>query len=171
MKQKLALARTLLHRPKLVLLDEPTSGLDVQAAVSIRDDLQTLITEEEVTIFLTTHNMTDADKLCHQVGIIREGKLLALGTPDELKSKIGSTHVEVSGKGFNTEALKKLRAYPQISEIHTKNNHLVIDLKNGAATSSIVNFLVGAGIQVEEVRRQDASLEDVYLSIIGEKDV
>ena len=87
MKQKLALARTMLHRPKLILLDEPTAGLDVQAAVAIREDLAALASREQVTIFLTTHNMVDAEKLCQQVAVIREGKLVAQGSPAELRAQ------------------------------------------------------------------------------------
>lgn len=77
MKQKLAIARALLHRPQLIFLDEPTAGLDPIAAASLRDDLRTLVEREGVTVFLTMHNLAEAEKLCHRVGIIRQGRLLA----------------------------------------------------------------------------------------------
>ena len=73
MKQKLAVARTLMHRPKLVFLDEPTAGLDPVASAALRDDLEKLAQREGVTIFLTTHNLADAEKLCGQVGVINHG--------------------------------------------------------------------------------------------------
>jgi len=79
MKQKLALARALLHRPSLIFLDEPTAGLDPIAAAAVREDLAALAAREGVTVFLTTHNLSEAEKLCHQVGVIRQGKLLAVG--------------------------------------------------------------------------------------------
>jgi ABC-2 type transport system ATP-binding protein len=168
MKQKLALARTMLHRPKLILLDEPTAGLDVKSAVSVREDLATLAARENVTIFLTTHNMVDAEKLCHQVAVIREGKLIAVGSPDELRSRAGKPQVEVIGRGFSNEALTLLQAHPQVTAIKKQNNHLMIDLFAETDTSTLINILVGAGAQVEELHRSKASLEDVFLTLTGE---
>jgi len=82
MKQKLAVARAIFHRPKLIFMDEPSAGLDPVAAVALRDDLARLAAREGVTVFLTTHNLVEADKLCGQVAVIRQGKLLAVGHPD-----------------------------------------------------------------------------------------
>jgi len=169
MKQKLALARTMLHRPRLILLDEPTAGLDVKSSVSVREDLATLAAREKVTIFLTTHNMVDAEKLCHQVAVIREGKLIAVGSPDELRAKAGKPQVEVIGRGFSNEALTLLQAHPQVTTIKKQNNHLMIDLFAETDTSTLVNILVGAGAQVEEIHRSKASLENVFLTLTGEK--
>ncbi len=84
MRQQLALARTLIHRPSLIFLDEPTAGLDPIVASTVRDDLLRLAKIEGVTIFLTTHNLAEAQKLRAQVAVIRQGKLVALGTPNEL---------------------------------------------------------------------------------------
>jgi len=170
MKQKLALARTMLHQPKLILLDEPTAGLDVQAAVSIREDLAALVSRENITIFLTTHNMVDAEKLCHQVAIIREGKLLTLGSPDELRSSAGKPQVDVIGRGFSDGALGLLQIHPHVTAIHKQNHHLKIDLLAETDTAALVNILVGAGAQVEEVHRSKASLEEVFLTLVGEQD-
>ncbi len=168
MKQKLALARTMLHRPSLILLDEPTAGLDVQAAVSIREDLQALASQEDVTIFLTTHNMTDAEKLCNQVAVIRDGGLVACGSPDELRARVVRPQVEITGRGFSELALDSLRALPQVASIKSNNSHLLIDLLAETDTAALVGILVGAGAQVEEVHRSKASLEEVFLRLTGE---
>ena len=101
MKQKLALARARIHRPPLLFLDEPTAGLDVVAAAALRDDLSSLAAHEGVTIFLTTHNMAEAEKLCAQVAVIRQGRLVTMGHPDELRACSGGPHVEVTGIGFS----------------------------------------------------------------------
>ncbi|MBN1138901.1 MAG: ATP-binding cassette domain-containing protein [Anaerolineae bacterium] len=167
MKQKLALARTMLHRPRLILLDEPTAGLDVQAAVSVREELACLAAREHVTIFLTTHNMVDAEKLCHQVAVIREGSLIALGSPDELRARAGKPHVTVIGRGFSDGALALLRAHPRVTALKRQNNHLTIDLLEETDTAGLVTILVGAGAHVEEVHRGQASLEDVFLTLTG----
>ncbi len=81
MRRKLAVARSLLHRPPLIFLDEPTAGLDPMAAAALRDDLLSLAGSEGVTIFLTTHNLAEAEKLCSQVGVIRAGRLLGVMLP------------------------------------------------------------------------------------------
>ena len=84
MRQKLALARAMLHRPRLLFLDEPTDGLDVMAAAGVRDSLKALAEAEGVTIFLTTHDMSEAERLCQSVAVIRAGKLVTVGSPELL---------------------------------------------------------------------------------------
>ena len=170
MKQKLALARTLLHRPSLVLLDEPTAGLDVQASVAIREDLHSLASQEDVTIFLTTHNMVDAEKLCHQVAVIRDGSLVASGSPDDLRSRAGGPRVEITGRGFSQQALALLQAHPKVASTESQNGHLMIELLAETDVAALVSILVGAGAQVEEVRRGKASLEEAFLTLTGEQD-
>lgn len=169
MKQKLALARALLHRPSLVLLDEPTAGLDVAAAVEVREDLAFLAEREGVTIFLTTHNMSEAEKLCHQVAIIRQGKLVAVGHPDELRAQSGSPRLEVIGKGFSEQALARLRARPEVVAAEATNGHLAIELHQETTAAPLVSLLVDAGVQVEEIRRGKASLEEVFLTLMEEE--
>jgi ABC-2 type transport system ATP-binding protein len=90
MKQKLAIARALLHRPELVFLDEPTAGLDPIAARALCDDLSRLSTSQGVTVFLTTHNLAEAQRLCALVGVVQNGRLLAVGPPRELVERGGS---------------------------------------------------------------------------------
>jgi ABC-2 type transport system ATP-binding protein len=169
MKQKLALARALLHRPRLVFLDEPTAGLDVQAAVAVREDLADLAAREGVTVFLTTHNMSEAEKLCSRVAVIRDGSLVAVGHPDELRSRAGGPRVEIIGRGFSEEALGLLRARPEVAAVAANNGRLTIDLQQDTATAPLVSLLVGAGAEVEEVRRGKASLEDVFLTLMQEE--
>jgi len=169
MKQKLALARAMLHRPPLVLLDEPTAGLDVVSAVAVREDLESLTAREGVTVFLTTHNMTEAEKLCSRVAVIREGKLVALGHPDQLRARAGGPRVEIVGRGFSENVLNLLRGRPEVVAAGLENQHLAIDLREEADTAPLVSLLVGAGVQVEEVRRGKASLEEVFLTLMEEK--
>jgi len=169
MKQKLALARAMLHRPPLVLLDEPTAGLDVMAAVAVRDDLASLAASEGVTVFLTTHNMVEAERLCAQVAVIREGSLVALGDPDDLRARAGGPRVEIVGRGFNDDALALLRARPEVTAAEVYGDHLAIDLHEETDTAPLVSLLVGAGVAVEEVRRGKASLEEVFVTLMEEE--
>ncbi len=169
MKQKLALARAMLHRPALILLDEPTAGLDVVAATAVRDDLETLAAREGGTGLLTTHNMVEAESLCSQVAVIREGKLVAVGHPDQLRARAGSPQVKIFGSGFNDNVLNLLRAHPDVVAAEVQNEGLAIDLHEGAHVAPLVSLVVSAGIQVEEVRRGQASLEDVFLTLMEEE--
>ena len=169
MKQKLALVRAMLHRPLLILLDEPTAGLDVVAATAVRDDLETLVAREGVTILLTTHNMVEAESLCSQVAVIREGKLVAAGHPDELRARAGGNHVEIFGRGLNENVLNLLRVHPDVVVAGVRNEHLVIDLHEDADVAPLVSLVVSAGVQVEEVRRGQASLEEVFLTLMEEE--
>ena len=169
MKQKLALARALLHRPPLVLLDEPTAGLDVPSATAVREDLAALAAREGVTVFLTTHNMAEAEKLCRQVAVIRAGKLVAVGHPDELRARAGGPHIEVVGEGFSQQGLALLRAQPEVMATEVQNGRLTIDLRHETPTAPLVSLLVKAGVQVEEVRRGQASLEEVFMTLMEEE--
>lgn len=94
MKQKLAVARALIHRPELVFLDEPSAGLDPLAAVALRDDLHKLVQQEKVTVFLTTHRLDEAEKLCDHVAVLHNGLLLASGTPADIKAQTGKNELE-----------------------------------------------------------------------------
>jgi ABC-2 type transport system ATP-binding protein len=169
MKQKLALARALLHRPSLVLLDEPTAGLDVPSAAAVRDDLVALAAREGVTVFLTTHNMAEAEKLCSRVAVIRQGKLVTLGHPDALRARVGGPRLEIVGRGFSEEALALLRARPEVVAVDAHNGRLALDLRQETEAAPLVSLLVSAGAQVEEVRRGKASLEEVFLTLMQEE--
>jgi ABC-2 type transport system ATP-binding protein len=168
MKQKLALARALLHRPRLVLLDEPTAGLDVRSAVAIREDLQVLAEKEAVTVFLTTHNMEEAERLCDQVAVIRSGIIVGQGKLKELKNRASGSKIEIAGRGFNAQILDLIRSNPRVAGLELKNSHLVIDLAADTDPAEFVNILVSNGAQIEEVHRTRASLEEVFLKLTGE---
>jgi len=169
MKQKLAIARALLHRPSLVFLDEPTAGLDVVAAAAVREDLETLAASGGVTVFLTTHNMAEAERLCGRIAVIRQGKLLAVGHPDGLRMQAGGPRVEVIGRGFNEEALNLLRGRPEVSDVQSQDNRLSILLREAVEVAPLISLLVGAGVEVEEVLKDKASLEEVFLMLMEEE--
>jgi ABC-2 type transport system ATP-binding protein len=169
MKQKLALARAMLHRPPLVFLDEPTAGLDVMSAADVREDLESLAAREGVTVFLTTHNMAEAERLCSEVAVIRQGKLVAIGNPDELRARAGGPRVEIVGRGFSDRALEVLRARPEVAAAVVENRHLEIDLREETDVAPLVSLLVGEGVQVQEVRHGKASLEEVFVTLMEEE--
>ena len=168
MKQKLAVARVLLHRPRLVFLDEPTAGLDPVASAALRDDLARLAASEGVTVFLTTHHLAEAERLCAQVAVIRQGRLLAVGHPDTLRAR-GSSRAELTGRQFDDGVLEALRGRPEVREAAMANGRLQLDLADGADLAALVSLIVSRGGLVEEVRRDKASLEDVFLTLMEEE--
>lgn len=168
MKQKLAVARTILHRPSLIFLDEPTAGLDPVASAALRDDLAELAASEGITVFLTTHNLAEAEKLCACVGVINRGKLIAIGKPDELRTRLGNARTEIIGQGFSPGILESLRKRPDIVSAETENGRLLVTTSENALMSPIVRFLVQAGADIEEVRKAKASLEEAFLTLVEE---
>lgn len=171
MKQKLAIARTLLHRPALVFFDEPTAGLDPVAAASLREDITNLAAQDGVTIFLTTHNMAEAEKLCHQVGIIREGKLVAIGPLDQIRTQAGKQQVDIFGRGFTPQVLETLRKHPGILNLEQRNQHVTIQLDASMQIAPMVNLLVSGGVEIDEVRKSRASLEETFLELVEDEEM
>jgi ABC-2 type transport system ATP-binding protein len=169
MKQKLAVARTLFHRPSLVFLDEPTAGLDPVAATALRDELATLVAREGVTVFLTTHNLAEAERMCGLVGVIRQGRLISLGHPDDLRRRSGGPRAEIVGTGFGDGTLDLLRARPEVAQAEVQNGHLVIDLRGETQVAPLVSLIVANGGQIEEVRKGSASLEEAFLALMEEE--
>ncbi len=168
MKQQLALARALLHRPALVFLDEPTAGLDPMAAVTLNKDLVRLVKQEGTTVFLNTHNLTDAENYCDQIGIIRKGRLVAVGNPDELRMKYSGSQIEVVGSGFNAQVVMRLHQQEGILAVEPHPNRLVLKLRDTRDVAPYVNMIVQAGGIVEEVHREQGSLEDVFIKLMQE---
>ena len=164
MKQKLAVARTIFHRPRLAFLDEPTSGLDPIAAATLRADVESLVRREDSTVFLTTHNLPEAEKLCDRIGVIKKGRLLAAGSPEDLRQKALKPRIEVVGGGFDERLAALLRAQPGVTGVEMKSDHLVIDLVDERDASDVVGQIINTGGKVEEVHK--ASLEEAFLSLM-----
>ncbi len=169
MKQKLAVARALFHHPPLIFLDEPTAGFDPVAAAALRMDLAGLVAHEGVTVFLNTHNLTEAEKLCAQVGVIREGKLLTVGNPDELRMQKSSPRVEIVGRGLTEQIAALLRQRPEVARVELQNNRLNIELCQESGNAPLVSTIVQSGGEVEEIHRGEASLEEVFLTLMKEE--
>ncbi len=166
MKRKLALARTMLHKPTLLFLDEPTAGLDPIASAALREDLSTLAANEKVTIFLTTHNLSEAENLCDEIGVISKGKLVAAGTLDELRTrtKKGTIRIEIKGKGFNEELVTLLKTRPEVTNAQISKGTLIVEMQQTANVAPITSLVVSSGASVEEVHK--SSLEETFLEIM-----
>jgi ABC-2 type transport system ATP-binding protein len=166
MKQKLAVARALLHRPAVVFLDEPTSGLDPIAAKALREDLATLARAEAVTVLLTTHNLVEAETLCARIAVIDKGRLLTVGTPGEVRARVASSRFEVIGRGFSKQLEADLRARRDVARVELSDRRIVIELMQGAEVAPLVSLITRSGAEVEEARRERATLEDAFVDLV-----
>jgi ABC-2 type transport system ATP-binding protein len=171
MKQRLALARALIHRPQLLFLDEPTSGLDPVAARLVHDMITHLSHDEERTVFLCTHNLDEAQKLCDRVAVLEHGKLVALGTPAELASKIGrSQRLELQVARSDEETVLRLLAEAPGVSARREDGTIVAAGVEWAAIPGLVTSLASAGVQIYRVAPQEASLEEAYFALQSEKE-
>lgn len=167
MKQRVAVARALLHRPSLVFLDEPSAGLDPVAAVALRQDIQNLARQEGTTVFLTTHNLAEAEKICDLVGVIRRGQLLALAAPSQLRGSLGTT-VHFTGRGFSQPVLDQLRTLTSLRSATLVGDQLRVELEPGGSVPPLVTLLVREGVQLEEVHKGSGSLEEAFVTLMQE---
>jgi len=171
MKQRLALARALIHHPELIFLDEPTSGLDPVATRQVHDMIMHLSHDEKRTVFLCTHNLSEAQMLCDRVAVLEHGRVVALGTPAELASDLGkSQRLELAvASGDEETALRLLGESPGISA-NRENGTIIASGAMREAIPTLVTSLAFAGVRIYRVALQEASLEDVYFTLHGEKE-
>ena len=167
MRKKLAVARAMLAEPPVVFLDEPTNGLDPLARRALRDDIVGLARQQGTTVFVTTHDLDDAQRMCDEVGVMVEGRLLASASPDELRRRTGSSQLSLRGARLDG-AVAALRALPEVTEVTGTDERVEVRLAaQGAPGAPVVRCAVEAGAALEEVIRADDSLEDAFLELIG----
>ena len=165
MKQKLAIARALLHEPPLLFLDEPTSALDPEASRLVRDFIAEL-REEGRTIFLCTHNLDEADRLCDRVGVFKT-RLLVVDTPTNLRSSVFGRKVVIHLVRADPQMASDIQAMPFIKEARVIDNKLLVTLDNPELHNpEIVRQLVASGAEIQYVGELRHSLEDVYLQLV-----
>ena len=170
MKQKLALARAFINRPELLFLDEPTAGLDPPTAVGLRRELVSLAREEGVTVFLTTHNLLEAERVCDRVAVIRQGRLLAEGPPESIRSG-GDRSLEVTATGLRPDLVDRLANEPAVISTRLEpDGKLILDLLEGTNTAPLIRNLVENGAEISEARITSASLEESFLALLGEEE-
>jgi ABC-2 type transport system ATP-binding protein len=164
MKQRLILAMALIHEPELLFLDEPTSGLDVQSTQMILSLLRDLNTQG-TTIFLTTHNMEEANRLCHRVGIIRAGKIVAIDAPEKLKTAIDRVHkIEVSfDREVPGDAITGLSGVTSASR--TGDKWQITAENRDAVIRSLVTFSEQNGAAIVTLNTLAPSLDDAFLRL------
>ena len=166
LKQRVALARTLLHRPDAVLLDDPTSGLDPESARTVRDFVLRL-RDEKRTVVLSTHNLDEVDRIADRVAVIR-GRLIALDTLSGLRARLFGARVQIALAVPDERFVLALSA-AGFADVRTTADGLSVGVEDSRSTApAIVRRLVDAGAEIVSVAAEQPSLEDVYLRLLQE---
>jgi ABC-2 type transport system ATP-binding protein len=161
MRRRLELARGLMHHPRVLFLDEPTLGLDPQSRDYIWSYIEKLAKEEKITIVLTTHYMDEADKLCDRLAIIDYGKIVILGTPEELKKELGGDIIKLRGKNLKLEPLKNLS---YVKNIAASSEGVCLTVED--ANIHIQDILNNVG-KVDSTEIRSPTLDDVFIHYTG----
>jgi len=171
MKQRLALARALLHKPELLFLDEPTSSLDPVAARHVHTLVENLARREGCTVFLCTHNLVEAQRLCDRVAVMEYGRLVALGTPSDLtRQYVKRLDVDLELDPLQMElALQILQGLPDlvVGAPKQEKDVLTLTLSGREAIPELLSVLVRKGVHIYRLAPQEANLEEVYFALHG----
>jgi ABC-2 type transport system ATP-binding protein len=172
MKQKLHIARGILHRPEVLFLDEPTVGLDPKSSRETRKLVRSLVADG-VTIFLTTHYMFEAEELCPEVAVLSKGRIVAHDTIAGLRQRIGGDRtIEVEDYGFEDREVDRLRTLPGVSKVASEEfgprMRLTLRIRTEETTPDHVRGILAAHPEVSVLERR-TSLEDVYLDLVEEE--
>lgn len=167
MRKRLDIAGGLLHRPKVLVLDEPTVGLDIQTRRKIWDYIRQIHKEFNMTIFVSTHYMEEADKLCDRVGIIDYGKIQAIDTPQAMKSALGNEVVSfrLDGGMVNQELVSKLKTISIVKDVSTTNDQIIVYTSKGTELiPQIFQISLKLQIKINEIFLTQPTLDDVFIS-------
>lgn len=165
MRQKLAIARALLHEPQILFLDEPTSGLDPEMARLVRTFIEEL-KQAGRTIFLCTHNLDEADRLCDRIGVFNT-RLLAIDTPGALRTRLYDRVVVFHLAESNKAYAEDVQGHPAVRSVETVENKLVVSLDDPERYNpDLIRLLVGAGARIQFVGEVRRSLEEVYMRLV-----
>ena len=165
MRQKLAIARAMLHEPKVLFLDEPTAGLDPEMARLVREFIGEL-KDKGRTIFLCTHNLDEADRLCDRIAVVNT-RLLALDTPEALRAKLYDRVVVIHLTAASPEYEKVVSEQPFVRSVEIKENKLVVGLDDPERNNpELIRALVDAGANIQFVGELRRSLEEIYLRLV-----
>ncbi len=170
MRKRLDLAGGLLHRPKVLFLDEPTVGLDIQTRRKIWDYIKKIHKEFNMTIFVSTHYMEEADKLCDRVGIIDYGKIQVIDSPQALKDKLGNEIItfKISENVSKTDLLSELKAIELVKDITTKDDQVTVFASKGTELIPMI-FQITSNLQIKinSISLTQPTLDDVFISYTG----
>jgi ABC-2 type transport system ATP-binding protein len=170
MRQRLSLARAMVHNPEVLVLDEPTAGVDPTGQIEIRKILLDIARVEKKTVLLSSHNLDEVQRICNRIALIDRGEIKMYGELKDLRKKMGRSSIVVEVSSAISESLiESLKKQPQLGFFDYSSNSLFFESGEGAAeVSDIISYLGSQGAKIEKVGRREASLEDLYSTILKE---
>jgi ABC-2 type transport system ATP-binding protein len=170
MRQRLSLARAMVHNPQVLILDEPTAGVDPTGQIEIRKILLDIAHIEKKTVLLSSHNLDEVQRICNRIALIDRGEIKMYGELKDLRQKMGKSSVVVEVSSAVSDALlDDLKKQTGLGFFDFRSNNLFFESGAGAAeVSDIVSYLAGQGVKIEKVGKREASLEDLYSTILKE---
>lgn len=167
MKQKIAIARALIHDPKYIFLDEPTASLDPAAAKIVREYILELKKRGD-TILINTHNLSEAERICDQVALVKN-RIVKVGNPKRLARGLFARTINITMEKIPSSLLKDISSLDFVLQAQVKENQLVLQVKNPEEDNpQVISWLIKQGLHVQFVTEEEHSLEDVYLKLIEE---
>jgi ABC-2 type transport system ATP-binding protein len=169
MRQRLALGRAMVHDPELLILDEPTAGVDPSGQIEVRQVILDMAYEEGKTIFLSSHNLDEVQRICNRIALIDRGEIKLYGELEQLRRERSANEVQIETTEAIAEPLfSELKSLSHLGLRGRKDKSLTFVLQEGVRVPDIVSFLVRRGVEIEGVNRKEASLEEIYSTILRE---
>jgi ABC-2 type transport system ATP-binding protein len=168
MRRRLELACGLINRPRVLFLDEPTLGLDVQTRAATWNYIKKLKEQFNMTIFMTTHYLEEADNLCDRIAIIDRGKIIKLDTPEALKESLGGDILNVSTKEDDDDVSGLIGKIPRVREVKKQDSTYRVKVEKGEETAPLIlNALIKKGVTITKLSLSKPTLDEVYLEYTG----
>jgi len=169
MRQRLALARALVHDPEVLILDEPTAGVDPSGQIEIRQIMLNIVRKENKTIFLSSHNLGEVQRICNRIALIDRGEIKLYGELESLRQKMGRGVVVIETVQYVPGSLlAELKSLPHLGLKEKKERTLIFSPQEGTKISDIISLLASRGVKIEEAVKKESSLEEMYTSILKE---
>ncbi len=170
MRQRLALARAVVHDPQVLVLDEPTAGIDPSGQIELRKLVLDMAQKEGKTIFLSSHNLDEVQRICNRIALIDRGIIRLYGELAQLQNAMGRREVQVEARQpVPAAAIARLNSLKGVTARAANDRNIVLDLTASTIeVADIVDLLAGQGVRIEQVKRREPSLEDMYTSILKE---
>ena len=171
MRQRLALARAMAPDPEVLVLDEPTAGVDPTGQIEIRQLMLEMIHKEGKTILLSSHNLDEVQRICNRIALIHQGQIRLYGELEQFKREMGQGGLVIeTTETVPGETLAELQKLPDVSVREQNDGVLILNVGKNVEVSNIINLFAARGVKIEQVKKQEASLEDMYTAIVKESE-
>ena len=171
MRQRLALARAMAPDPEVLVLDDPTAGVDPTGQIEIRQLMLDMIHKEKKTILLSSHNLDEVQRICNRIALIHKGQIRLYGELEQFKREMGQGGLLIeTAEAVPQTILVELQTMPDVSVREQKDGILILNIGKTVDVSTIVTLFATRGVKIEQVKKQEASLEDMYTAIVKESE-